>query len=1138
MKCKFVIYGVLLAIPFHTCLTASTAAQDLISAANFPGSGDQTESGTHVSLSEVLDALGKRYRVRFNYNSELIRTKTVSTGVLHTFQDGNLATSLKKLLSPLHLVYEKVGGKQYIIRKERDRDGSLTPIPDIGRRGVSTGDPLRLLSFQEQVVTGRITDAGSGDPLPGVSVLVQGTSNGTSSGPDGFYRLENVPADAILLISFIGYREQEVPLNGRREVDVALEADLESLDEVVVVGYGTQRKSSTTSAISALDGEELTHSPVANINNSIAGRIPGILAFQESGEPGSDATTLRVRGIGTIAEGRNAAALTVVDGIPRDITQLNPAEIESVTVLKDAAAIAPYGLAGANGVILITTKRGAAGQISVNYNGWYGIQRPTRFPDYLNAYDFARLLNAANENVGQPPTYSEEELQKYREGTDPDHFPDHDWVREVINFEAPMTRHDLSFTGGSERVRFFSSLGFLYQEGGVSTINYSRYNLASNVDVDATPTTTISLDIKGTFEQKKDPGSTSGRGIYTVITKQPPLLPAQLQYSNGLPGHELLPQIYHSGYNRQQENLFYSQLSIQQELPFLEGLSIKGVAAFDKAFSFNKHWQTPYTYYALDSEDEFEPVQGGVTAPSLAEQFSQDQVITLQGYLTYQQTFGKHAVNVLGVIEKRNGDWNRLGASRLNFAVDLDELSLGSSNKVDFDNEGISTESKQIGLVSRVAYDYDGKYLFEFSSRYDGHYYFAPGKRFDFFPALSLGWRISEEPFLKDRYSWLDNLKIRGSYGKSGNLAGSAFQYLSSYGVANSYVFGGPQYYQVQGVFERAEANPHITWETARKTDIGLEASLWNGKFGLEADVFYEKRSDMLLYPAETVPLEYGIGISQINAGIMENRGIDLSLRTSHRFPSGIHLNAAFNFTYAKNKLIQTFENEATFNNPNRRRTGRAYETRFGYKALGYFQSEEEIEGWATQFGDVRPGDIKYADMNGDGRITPEDEVVIGKPLIPQIIYGLVTELSWKGIGLNMLWQGAGSSSIYLANEAALPFFNGAKAFQEHLDYWRPDNPDARYPRVTPSPTTNNSQTSSFWVRDGSYLRLKSLELGYAIPQKALSATGIGSLRVYVSGQNLITFSAVDFLDPELSNNRARYYFQQKVYSFGLNIGF
>lgn len=1135
---------------FVLCVLCSTGqsvhAQVFAVNHSFSQKAAEEKRADAVTLEEALRDLEAKYRVSFFYKTELLNGLTVREAEEPRYR--SLEQDLEKLLRRHGLEHRKAGKDVYvIITAERIRKTAPASYksryhhPEITLPEQAFRKKERK---QDPVITGRVADPG-GIALPGVSVMLKDGDRGTSTDINGNYRLplpEGRVSAGVLVFSFIGYITQEVPLEGRRIHDVVLQEDVAALEEVVVVGYGTQKKSSTTSAISTIKGEEIARAPVANITSSIAGRIPGILAFQSSGEPGSDGTALRVRGIGTIASGSHASALTVVDGIPRNISQLNPDEIESVTVLKDAAAIAPYGLAGANGVILITTKRGEAGKVSLNYNGWYGTQRPTRFPDYLNAYEYAQLLNAANANVGQSPTYSEEELQQYRDGSDPDHYPDHDWIREVVNFNAPMTSHDISFTGGSEKVRFFSALGYLYQEGGVSTINYSRYNLTSNVDVDATPTTTVSLDIKGAYERKEAPGSTSGSGIYTAITKHPPLLPAQLQFGNGLPGHELLPQIYESGYNSGKANTFYSQLTIEQQLPFIPGLAIKGVVAYDKRDSLNKHWQIPYTYYSLNSEDEFDPVKGGVTAPSLSEQFNQDQMITLQGYLTYDQTFGKHGVNVLGVIEKRDGDTTMFGASRLNYAVELDELSLGSTDKQNFDNKGISTRGKQIGLVTRLAYNYNQKYFFEFSGRYDGHYYFAPGKQFEFFPAMSLGWRLSEEPFIKDHYSWIDHLKIRSSYGKSGNLAGSAFQYLSSYGLSGGYVFGGPQYYQEQGIYERAEANSDITWETAKKFDVGLEATLWNGKLGFEVDVFYEKRSDMLLYPAETVPEEYGIGISQINAGIMDNRGIDFSINTVQNFKNGINLNAALSFTYAKNKLIQTFENEATFNNPNRRKTGRAYLTRFGYRALGYFQSQEEIDNWATQFGDVQPGDIKYEDISGpngepDGRITPDDQVVIGKPLFPQIIFGLVTDLSWKGFNLNMLWQGAASSSIYLENEAALPFFNGAKAFEEHKDYWTPDNPDAQYPRVTPSPTTNNTQVSSFWVEDGSYLRLKTLELGYTLSEKMLGRAKIGSLRLFVSGQNLLTFSAVDFLDPELSSERARYYFQQKVYSFGLNIG-
>ncbi len=987
-----------------------------------------------------------------------------------------------------------------------------------------------ILAEKDITVQGKVTSEEDGTALPGVNVLIQGTSVGTVTDIQGNYTIEVPDENSTLVFSFIGYVSQQVPIQGRSFIDITLVTDIKSLQEVVVVGYGTQEKATVTSAISTVEGEQLTKAPTADVSNSMVGRLPGLLSRQNSGEPGNDEAVLRIRGTGTLG---NAGPLVIVDGIPRNFNQLSAYEIESITVLKDAAAIAPYGLGGANGVILVTTKRGKKGEISLNYNGWAGVQRPTSYPEYLDSYEFAKLLNVANVNVGLSPAYTEEEVQKFKDQSDPDHYPNHDWIKEVINFNAPITSHNLSLTGGAEKIRFFSSLGYLFQEGAVSTINYSRFNLAANVDVDATPTTVVSLDVKGSIERTQQPGATSGTGIFTTVTKWPPVRP--LQFSNGQPGMELLPQIYESGYKNENDNIFYSQLGIEQRIPFIPGLSLKGVAAYDKGYTFGKNWITPFTYYVLNNQDEQEPLKGGTSLPMLDENFNQTQTITLQGYLTYKNTFGRHNLDALGVVEKRSGDRNAFSASRLGYVVGLDELSLGSTDKSNFDNSGSSSENVQMGLVYRLNYSYAYKYLLGFSGRYDGHYYFAPGERFAFFPAVSLGWRLSEENFIRNNFSWINDLKLRGSYGKSGNLAGGPFQYLSAYGLTDSYIFGGSQ---VQGINERREANRNITWETANKLDVGLEGVLWKGKLSFGMDFFWETRSDMLISPSEIVPAEYGIGISQINAGMMENRGMEFTLNTQHQFENGIGFNAGFNFTYARNKLIETFENDATYNNPERSRTGKPLGTQFGYRALGFFQSQEEIDGWAKQFGEVAPGDIKYDDVNGDGRINSADEVVIGKPEFPEMIFGMTTALSWKGFDLNMLWQGAGGTSILLRNEAAFPFFNGAKAMEEHLDYWTPENRDATNPRVTPSPTTNNRQESSFWIRDGSYVRLKTLELGYALPPVVMEKLKLNSIRVFVSGQNLLTFSEIKFFDPEISNPRGRYYFQQKVFSAGLSIGF
>lgn len=986
-------------------------------------------------------------------------------------------------------------------------------------------------------ITGKVVDE-NGALLSGVSVKVKGTQQGTSTDAAGSFVLNfSAYENPIIVFSSVGFDSKELSVANNQKLNIILVQTTSRLNEVVVVGYGKQKKVNVTAAVSTLKGTDIADAPVANINNSIGGRVSGVLAFQGSGEPGADAAAIRIRGVGTT--GGSNGALTIVDGIPRSFSQLNPNEIESISILKDAAAIAPYGLAGANGVILVTTKRGKEGKVSLSYNGWYGVQQPTSYPDYLNAFEFASTLNTANKNAGLAAAYTDAQLQKYKDHSDPDRYPDHDWMKEVIDFRAPMKSHNLTFTSGSEKVRFFGSLGYLYQQGSVNVINYSKYNLAANVDVNATRSTIISLDMKSSLEITKNPGSQSGTGIYTSATKNSPLLASPLKFSNGLPGNTLLPSIYESGYDRDNGNLMFTQLSIEQQIPFVKGLALKAVAAYDRNYGTNKRWQTPYNIYSLNAADEFVATKSGVVAPSLSQSFNEAINTTLQGYVTYKNNFGKHSLDALVVAEQRQGNSNQFSASRLNYQVDLDELNLGSASKNDLDNGGSSSSRKQLGFVYRLGYNFSQKYLAEFSGRYDGHYYFAPGKRFAFFPAVSLGWRLSEENFIKDNFEWIDNLKLRGSYGKSGNLAGSAFQYLSSYGVNSSYIFGGTQ---VQGAFERAQSNPNITWETAKKLDIGLEGALLRGRLGFEFDYFQERRSDMLVAPTALVPVEYGIGLSQVNGGIMDNKGFDFSLTSNHSFSNGLSLNLGFNYSYARNKLVQTFENASTLDNPNRSRTGRPLDTQFGLRALGLFHSQEEIAKSAKQFGPLMPGDIKYEDINVDGKIDDNDQVVIGNPAFPQVIYGFTANVAWKGFDMSMLWQGASQSTFQLTNEASNPFFNGAKIFREQLDFWTPDNPNASYPVILPSPNTNSQQVSSFWQKKGDYVRLKNLELGYALPKNVMNKLKINSIRIFGSGQNLLTFSKEKYLDPEIgvsgASKRARYYFQQKVFTVGINASF
>jgi TonB-linked SusC/RagA family outer membrane protein len=775
-------------------------------------------------------------------------------------------------------------------------------------------------------------------------------------------------------------------------------------------------------------------------------------------------------------------------------------------------------------------------------------------PDFLDAYGYANALNIANDNINGPHPFTDEALQKLKDGSDPDHYPNTDWVHEIVNFKAPITQHNLSFSGGSQKVKFYSNLGYLYQEGVVSEIKYKRYNVSLNVDADVTKTTTLSLDLNGNKAISHDPAGASGTGIFTDVTEIPPTLP--LTFTNGLPAHAMTPNIYESGYSNEINNTLNTKLQIEQKVPFIQGLKFKGVFNYNISPDFSKTWTLPRTFYKLDATEQFVPQPAGPVSPTLSESFGMNQVRMIQGYITYDRSFGEHNISVLGVYEGRSSNNNNLSAGRVNYELLLDELSYGSSDKNNFSNGGSSSRSAQMGWVYRTNYSYSTRYFVELSGRYDGHYYFAPGKRFAFFPSASIGWRISEENFLKGKISWLDNLKMRASYGKSGNLAGNAFQYLTSYLTRASYVFGGTAPLQVLGAYESAQANSNITWETANKANVGLDAMLLKGKIDVSFDLYSERRSDMLLSPATTVPSEYGIGLSQVNAGIMENHGFDLNVGTRLDVAHDLHINAEFNLTYAKNKLVETYETAATFNNPNRRQTGRPMNTRFGLKSLGLYQLEDfDTDGTlkdelpVPSYGPVKPGDIKYADLAGnpdsdgnvsapDGIINVNDYTVIGNPAFPQMIFGMNLGVNYKGFDMTMLWQGAGKVSMYLESEMASPFYNGAKIYKEQLDYWTPENPNASFPRLTPTPITNNQQVSSFWVKDGTYLRLKTMELGYTIPQSLVGKAGIKSLRVYASGSNLLTFSKLKYLDPELANSRARYYFQQKVLAFGINLGF
>lgn len=1022
-----------------------------------------------------------------------------------------------------------------------------------------------LAPFAQQQITVRgsiFTDKNV--PLAGVSVNVKGSSGGTTTDADGRFIIQ-VSKGATLVLSFVGYEEKQMLVNNETSViNIQMVSITSALGEVVVVGYGTQKKTSTTASVSTLKVNEIKNTPTANISNALNGRVSGIIAAQNSGKPGGDGAEIHIRGVATTG---NSSPLVIIDGIPGDFSKLDPNTIESFTVLKDAAAVAPYGMAGGNGVIIVTTKKGKSGKPTLSYSEYTAYQNPTVIPKLVNAYDYVRLRNIADVNAGQAPTFTDEQVKGYLKSVqgaadaDYDKYPNTNIMDAMREKNTPLTRHDISISGGNDNATYYVGLGYLYQQGLWKTIKNNRYNLVANIQMKPTKTTTVTLSLNGynsVINQPQNEVNLANYNAWWPINA--------LKYSNGNlaynDGKRSLLPLETLGSRIGDETKIIGQLSIQQDLPFIKGLNIKGVVSYVPTTYFSKSWSEPYpiTYNINTTATPYtySPVTDA-GKPGLSEQNQRWKEFNYQGFLNYHHTFGLHNITGLAVMEVRQTRYDMFYASRSNYDLNIQELNLGSSDPANISNGGTSSQTSQVGYVYRVSYAYAGKYLFEASGRYDGHYYFAPGKKYGFFPAFSAGWRLSEEPFIKDNFTWIDNLKLRGSWGESGNLAGGPFQYSNAMNVyGNAYVLNGSV---VQGASERLEANPFITWERAKKTDVGLEATLWKGLLNIEVDYFTERRNNMLISPVSIVPSEYGIGIAQVNAGIMNNKGIDLSASSNYSFSNGLRVGLTANFTYAKNKLIQTYENPVTLKDPNRSRTGRPLGSQFGLVASGIFQVADDKngdgkitkeDGFPQQtFGDVRPGDIRYADINGDGKIDASDETYIGRPALPQIIYGFAPQISYKGFDLSALFQGSAESNVEIVGELVWPFFTGATASQIVAnDYWTPENPNARFPRLFgQGGSNNNQQVSSFWFWNSSYLRLKNIELGYTLPASVLKSIRMQSIRVYISGQNILTWSPVKkFIDPEMgaaqgeqtngSNHRGWYYPQQKVLSAGINIIF
>lgn len=1044
--------------------------------------------------------------------------------------------------------------------------GIVTQFPFIGWSLAAVPEPDKAGIQARLDVSGKVVSSTDGLGIPGVSILVKGTYTGTVTDVEGNYKISLTDDMAVLVFSSIGYLSQEVEVNGRSIINITLEEDVQSLQEVVVVGYGEQKKENLTGSVSTVNTEELRVAPMPSITQSLAGRASGLYVKNGNAQPGQNKTSYNIRGFGD--------ALIIIDGYPaseNDFTQLDPNDIENISILKDAASAAVYGARAGNGVILVTTRRGSVSDTKITYSGNYGLQYFSVVPDFVSSENYARMENMSRYNEGLAPVWTNEDIQKFADGSDPERYPNVDWWNRTLRKYAPQVQHNINVQGGTEKVRYFVSGGYFTQEGMEKSgdTQSKRYNLRANLDVAVTEKLDLGVDLSvlnqdfmGPIYQMERIGSRFG--TMGSLFRVRPYFPERFPDPTKLPGLEQAPyvntEIDYVGYKSWNRLTGDAKIKFSYELPF--GFEAKANFHFYRTYldSKDKAKKTPLYDYNFDTGEY--TVRGYTNDPSsLLERRERESSLNQQYFITWNRTFDDHNFNALAVYEILSDNSNWIEASRIRYDFDIDYLFAGPDQ--DKDNNGRAFEGGRKGFISRVNYDYRGKYLVELNSRVDASPKFPEDTRWGFFPSASLAWRISDESFISDNFSFINNLKVRASYGKLGYDNIGNFQYLQTYSLTSQHIFDGVSNELNKGIRSDALANPTITWEEMTTTNAGLDFILWNYRLEGSLDYFYRLRSEVLGARILSLPDIVGANMPQVNYAEYDNRGVELSLNHINKFRN-VDFSIGGNVSWNREKSLLIDQNEFSSDEARRRgnRIGEWTDRVWGKMSDGLFQTKEEIENWPDQDGrnnaSILPGDVKLIDYNGDGVINSDDDVLIGRGEFPKLMYGINLSAAWKGINFSMLWQGAGLYDLNLRRspDMTLPFYAGNTPITAMLhdsyvpvteaeNQWLPPNTDARWPRYR-TDNYNRSHSSyafsDFWLINGSYIRLKTVELGYTLPQNITQRVGIESCKIYVSGFNLLTFSALDFMDPEIDTSPSRlfglYYPPVGTYNMGLSLQF
>lgn len=1019
-----------------------------------------------------------------------------------------------------------------------------------------------------QTITGKVTDE-FGQGLPGVNVVLKNTNVGTTTDASGIYNLNVNTASGILVYSFIGYKAQEIAIDSRTIIDVLMIPDVQALEEVVVIGYGEQRTITMTGAVNQVSGTEIRQNPSASLQNMLAGRLPGFTTQQRSGRPGRDGAEFFIRGQSSY--NGNNQPLIIVDDIEftyEQFARLDPNEIESISILKDASTTAIYGIKGANGVVVVTTRRGKIGAPRITFRTEASYSQPTLLPDFLDAYQTASLYNQAqiNDNALNPsptftPRFTDEDLELFRNGQDPYGHPNIDWKDVLFKDFSSQYRGNMDISGGTEKVKYFVSLGYLWQDGILKDYSknqdvranyyHTRYNYRSNLDMTVTKDLDLRLDLYGNIGEVNNPSFGSAFGYNDIFYEYSSFLSlAPFAYPiynpDGSFGYSqwqrnevgssynrnnIVGRLTHYGYSRDFENNMNLVASARHKLNFItEGLSIKGTVSYASSHSYSRSMtrdQFPSFIYHPDT-DTYEPRDANVYR---VRRFfigynagSTVRNVNLQAILDYDRTFGDHHVYGLALLNQYSKT-NYVNNAVYNFVP-----------------------NNFRGYSFRLGYDYKDKYLFQANMGYNGSDRFAKDKRFGFFPAVSVGWNIAEETFFTDNVSFMDRLKLRSSYGLVGNdKLGDAFAYYyeqtysQGNGVGNLAGSFGYSNNAYSGVREGTLPNANVTWEKEKKFDVGLDMAFFNNRLSASFDYFNNERYDIMTTRG-TVSAIFGQALPPVNLGRVNNKGYEIEISYKQTFQDDFSFSMKGSYSFAKNKIL--FQDEPTPQYDYQAYTGKSIGQIRVFEFIGFYKDQEDIDNSPKTSLPVRPGDLKYADINNDGFITDADMSVAGYSNFPNTVYGLQLGVNYKNIQLNVLFQGTRNFNVRGVAEAIQAF--GSNLMDIHTKSWTPELGDnAEYPILTvnnPGISNPRSYPSTFWFVRGDYLRIKSAELSYTLPAIVSDKLKADNIRVYANGFNLFTWSSIfkryEF-DPEINSGTDRVnYPPQRMFNIGLSATF